>query len=400
MMHENISYLKRIGWEPTSESGGELRGRCPYPHDHSGGVDSNPSFSINQDTGHFNCKACNNGGKSIISLIMLVERLGKEDAISKVFGENRQPDLIREIYRDLKNYSNKVVNSDKHPVHSKIVRDEIKKRNLPESVINKYGIGFVNEAVFTALHKKYSVKDLEDAGLVKEKSYFTANRISIPIVSDNQLVGFSLRAINNAQPKYINIFKDSYEKWFAFLNRKHTEVFITEGIFDALSMQEMGYNAIAAMGTDINRSRMNCLKSFDELYLMLDPDKAGVNAAKKFVDLSRGILDSTYLKVVSLPEGKDPDECDDDEIATAIGKSMPAFAWLVEIYADISEPEKFIIGMKKLRKMAERYQKDEFKILSTFIDRKIEHYTKIDICRFYEVDMETGKITKDYEVKE
>ena len=399
-MHETLAYLYQHGWKETSQTYSEARGCCPYPYRHSNGCDENPSFSINKNTGHFNCKACGQGGKSIITMMMLFERISKEDAMEKIFGSLARDNVTSLIYKDLKYYGNLALNSNK-PKYKQIqekVKVDLAKRNLPYSIVNKYDMGYINDDVFKMLLKKYSSNELEEAKLIKDNIYYTTNRLIIPIVSDNILIGFSMRSFEeNPQRKYLNIYNTSSEKWFAYLNRNKNEVYITEGIFDAISLKEQGYNAVAACGTSINVNRMKCLMSFKECFLMLDADKAGVNAVKKFIDLSRGILDSSYIQVVNLPFGKDPDECDEEEIAMAIGKAMPAFQWLVDIYSDLCEPEKFIIGMKKLRVMAQKYQKDEAELFTMIIDAKVNRFKELNFKQFLEYDYETKTWVTNFE---
>lgn len=405
-MHENLAYLHSIGWQATSESGTELRGKCPYPQNHDGGLDENPSFSINSQNGNFNCKACNEGGKSIITMLMLVERISKEEAMKKVFGSlNEEERMLSDLRMQIKTLTHSILTRDLPSIPQDVldarkdVAMDLEKRGLSLSVIEKYQIGFTYHSLIKKLIKTYSLQQIEQSGLVRKGLFFTVNRMSIPIISEKRLIGFSLRSLDGTQPKYQNIYNEHESKWFFNLDRKNKEVFVTEGAFDAISLSELGFNACASMGTSISRERIKLLTSFEKVYLVMDADKAGVQAVKKFIDNSRGTLDATLINVVNLPDGKDPDECTPDEVARAVENSVNAFAWLINVYAVVAKPEQFIIGMKKLRKMVVNYHTDEARIFELMIDNRLETYTQTEIQRYYEVDCVTDIVTKHYEVK-
>ena len=68
---------------------------------------------------------------------------------------------------------------------------------------------------------------------------------------------------------------------------KPNTIFIVEGIYDALSIEQMGYNAIALLTTGFTRLE-NLLKHYKpttNLVIMLDNDTAGIQTTKNMLDM-------------------------------------------------------------------------------------------------------------------
>ena len=63
---ENI--LERLGIEIIGIHGDEIKGHCPAHLERKGKADSNPSWSINADTGVHNCFSCHFKG-NVLTLI-------------------------------------------------------------------------------------------------------------------------------------------------------------------------------------------------------------------------------------------------------------------------------------------------------------------------------------------
>lgn len=59
-------------------------------------------------------------------------------------------------------------------------------------------------------------------------------------------------------------------------------VFITEGIFDALSVEELGFKAVSTLGAKLNRAQLLILLRYtDKLILFYDSDNPGQMAANR-----------------------------------------------------------------------------------------------------------------------
>jgi hypothetical protein len=97
------------------------------------------------------------------------------------------------------------------------------------------------------------------------------NRIIIPFLYNNEIVGWTARAINDAQPKYLSEQQPGY---VFNLDAQHDDrefVIVSEGPFDALSI-----SGCALLGAEIKDSQNWLLKQLGkELVLVPDRDKAG-----------------------------------------------------------------------------------------------------------------------------
>ena len=159
-------------------------------------------------------------------------------------------------------------------------------RGLTLGTIKKYKLGYAPKGARDLLAKyPLLVKRMPSASY----PYVLPVINSIGIV--NYLV-FEIAYRNEKSPKYIKpsnidglIFNERY-----LYKRVTDPVFVTEGIYDALSVEEVGYKAIALMGVGYNRLLQFC-KSFRHytLILSLDNDKAGTETIKKLSEELKNI---------------------------------------------------------------------------------------------------------------
>jgi len=107
------------------------------------------------------------------------------------------------------------------------------------------------------------------------------NRIIIPFLYNNEIVGWTARAINDAQPKYLSEQQPGY---VFNLDAQHDDrefVIVCEGPFDALSI-----DSCALLGAEIKDSQNWLLKQLGkELVLVPDRDKAGQVTLEQALEL-------------------------------------------------------------------------------------------------------------------
>ena len=99
-----------------------------------------------------------------------------------------------------------------------------------------------------------------------------SNRVIIPFLKDNVIVGYTARSIGDGKPKYISEQQPGY---VFNLDRQHGNrnvVIVCEGPFDAISI-----DGCALLGAEIKDSQNWLLKQLGkELVLVPDRDKAGL----------------------------------------------------------------------------------------------------------------------------
>lgn len=142
------------------------------------------------------------------------------------------------------------------------------------------------------------------------------NRIVIPIIHANLIVGFGARALGASEPKYINsktslLYRKRELLYGMHQNRAFIqsagEAYLVEGYFDVLGLADHEIRtAVATCGTAFTLQQARLLKRYtNKVYVLFDGDDAGRQATKraKKVLLSERI----YGGRIELPKGYDPD---------------------------------------------------------------------------------------------
>ena len=228
----------------------------------------------------------------------------------------------------------------------------LRKRDITDDIIDKFHLGWAPnkyDSLYKELSKEFKTDILEKAGLILKSNNggwidMFRNRMMLPIQNDNgDFIAFGARAVDEGQnPKYLNssdslIYNKS--KILFGLNsakdaiKSEDSVVIMEGYFDVISAQAHGVeNAVASCGTALTSDHVKLLSRYTKsrkIYLSFDTDKAGINATKKGSTVIKetlstlgevkqfdeshisAVADDKYaceIRVVSPPQGKDPDE--------------------------------------------------------------------------------------------
>jgi len=101
-------------------------------------------------------------------------------------------------------------------------------------------------------------------------------------------------------------------------NRHHTGLVLVEGPWDVLRLAQLGIPAVALFGVHLSARQQEILHPLANLVVLMDGDKAGRHAA---VTIHQKLPNS---KVISLPEGLDPDDLADLDLVR-IGEHLTLF---------------------------------------------------------------------------
>lgn len=231
----------------------------------------------------------------------------------------------------------------------------LKTRKFTKETALKFRIGYSpnsGDALVQFLRSKgVSDKDIKQAGLATQRmsglNDMFRGRIMIPLCDpQNRVVGFTARILEDAPnaPKYINtpqtIVYDKSRNVFG-LNfakdsiRKKGYGVLVEGNLDVIASHQAGIeNTVATAGTALTEQQLKALQRFaGEVRLAFDQDRAGLQAAERAIPIA-GKVD-VNLSVISIPEGKDPDELiqkDPKLWEQAIDRHQPAVDWLIDLY--------------------------------------------------------------------
>ena len=178
--------------------------------------------------------------------------------------------------------------------------------------------------------QKRTVKTKDEAGaeLTSEEERFTleeikaalppngaAGRVTITLREFGRIVGFKFRAVDGAEPKYLNLEGYQKERHLPGLKRGEHVVFV-EGELDAMSAHSAGLLEVAALGgSAVSDEQIKRALSAGAKYLTLalDNDETGREATRRAVEALLRYREKTEASftvfVCSYPEGvKDFDE--------------------------------------------------------------------------------------------
>ncbi len=306
---------------PLTKKGSSLWGLCPF---HS---EKTPSFSVNPDRQIYHCFGCNKGG-GVISFVMEMENLPFPDAVRLLAkrsgmempetGEDgdfrKRRERLLALNRDAARY---YYENLKKPEGAAVAEYIVKRKLLPQTV-TRFGLGASLDAWDTLLTamtgKGYDKRELLEAGLVaagKGGSLYDKfrNRLMLPVIDlRGDVVGFTSRSIDGAEPKYLNtpetpLFRKRsvvYALNFA-KSSKRGSLILVEGNLDVITLHQAGFdNAVATMGTALTDEHARILSRYTkELVVCYDNDDAGKEATRRAL----GILKNADLsvKVLQLP---------------------------------------------------------------------------------------------------
>ena len=204
--------------------------------------------------------------------------------------------------------------------------DYLRHRGFDDELIKMFGIGYAPDK--SILHERFQKEGYTEVAQVKsglvlenERHYDRfRDRVMFPLYDEfGKVVGFSGRVYKaqDKNSKYMNSPEsDIFIKGKTLYNyhrakeavRQAGFVYINEGFMDVIAMHRAHHdNCIALMGTALTKDHLRMLKRMTRtIHLCLDGDMAGQAAAMKSSDLltSQGF----EVKIVLLPDGRDPDE--------------------------------------------------------------------------------------------
>ncbi|CVK17421.1 DNA primase [Sporomusa sphaeroides] len=313
-------------------------GCCPFHNEKT------PSFSVTPDKGFFYCFGCQSGG-NVFNFLMKVESItffeavkllakklnipmpekekspreqARDQEIAKIYQVN---ELARDFFHSCLTKTN----------YGKPARDYLTSRGITAECIDFFKLGFAPpfwDKLSSAFSERGITLDiLLKSGLCAARTSGDGvydrfrNRIMFPI-SDvrGRIVGFGGRVLDDTQPKYLNspetqVFNKrqvlyGIESAYKPI-RDLGKVVIVEGYLDAIMLYTHGIkNVVASLGTAFTPEQARTLLKLNnlntELLFSYDSDAAGQNATLRALNTVRAL--GAAIRVVTIPDGKDPDE--------------------------------------------------------------------------------------------
>lgn len=183
-------------------------------------------------------------------------------------------------------------------------------RGLTKETIKKFGLFSIRDyqKCNEFLQKGWSLDVLQMSGLCGESGnlIFYKHQLIIPFYEKKQIVFLQGRRFDNAHPKYL-MLSDVEVSLFnsdALKRHKKTEpVYICEGVFDAMMMDQNGKTAVAVLGVNNFKKKHAELlaKTGSEVRVLFDNDEAGQIAAAKVADLL--LFEGVKAVITNVPKG-------------------------------------------------------------------------------------------------
>lgn len=317
--------LKKVGANYTAS--------CPF---HS---EKNPSFYVSPSRQIFKCFGCQKSG-DVFQFIMEIEGLEFKEAL-QILAEKAGVELKKEPIqkRTEKQRQYEICELSAKFFEKQLegtkAGKEIKKylidRGISEESIEKWRVGY-SPKIWQALSdflvsKNYKREEVIKAGLAIQSQSSSSNtydrfrgRIIFPIfdLQDN-VIGFGGRITESQKEKDVAKYVNTpntliYNKsWVLYgLSKAKTEIrkkdsaVLVEGYTDVILSSQSGVeNVVSTSGTALTPYQLKILSRYTKnLLLAFDMDIAGEAATRKGIDIAQ--FQDFDIKVVSLPEGKDP----------------------------------------------------------------------------------------------
>lgn len=386
---------------PLQKKGGRYFGCCPFHNEKT------PSFCVNN--GWYHCFGCGATG-DVVKFVMEMESVSFYDAVKLLADKvgmqlpevkldpeyakkKEHSDVLKQLMRDVaRYYRNNLLDENK----GKEAREYLHNRSLDDETAKRYGLGLSldGESMVGYMRRKgYLLKDLEECGLIAntERPYDAfANRIIVPIMdSMSNVIAFGGRIYHGEKDvaKYKNSTNTAlfdkgrtiYGVNFIKRDKKmngvaYKELILVEGYMDVISLGASGIkNAVACMGTALTDGQARELSRMTEtLYVCYDGDGAGKKATIRNVDILAKFVQN--VRVISLDDGKDPDETVREGGVEAFVKkqkeALPVIEYKLKLCADAND-----LGSVNGRA---KYIQSALKVLKT-IDNRAEREVYMDI---------------------
>lgn len=317
------------GYVKLEKKGKYFFGLCPFHNEKT------PSFSVTPSKQIFYCYSCQKGGNAF-HFLMQVENLRYIEAVKmlaeksnitfhveyseeeiKKFQKNQQ--LIEMYTEAARFYHENLVGKQ-----GEKARQYLAKRQISHASIIKFGLGYApNEEKVLLRHliqKKFNQQLIQESGLVLAKQSHVKDRfygrLMFPIFDlRGNVIAFGARVLDERLPKYLNspetlIYNKSKNLYGLNFARKigSKKLLVVEGYMDAVSLYQWNIPyVVASLGTSLTQEQAKLLRTYaSEVIIAYDADAAGQKATLRGLDMLEAM--GIHVKVLQLPQGKDPDE--------------------------------------------------------------------------------------------
>ena len=358
--------------------GADWRGPCPF---HQG---THRNFSVSPKKRMYYCFVCHAGG-DVFNFLQkrlgldwpsavrtVAERSGIE--IREVETRREGPDPrepVWEINAAAAEYFQRMLWEDDLGAPA---REYVAKRHVSREAADKFGLGFAPREIgllrgyLNTLG--YDDAKLLSAGLLVQREEAEEprprfrGRLMFPIYdASGRLSGFGGRLIGPGEPKYLNSADSvTFTKgrllyglnWARHAIRRDERLLLVEGYFDVVRLVLAGIESVVApLGTALTEDQSSMIaRQTKNVFLLYDSDTAGQKATFRAGDLL--LAQGVSVRVVTLPDGEDPDTFVDSHGRAALEMQIDAAVDVFDRKVQILERQGWFADLHKRRRAIDR----------------------------------------------
>lgn len=277
-------------------SGRTLVGRCPFHTD--GG---RPNLFVYPTTDSFYCFRCGIGGDAI-TFVEQIEGIDFREAVTRLCVSGPAISWLPRISpvptkrRDrstswgVEEWACLAAAVELY--HNRLLTDSralayVERRGLERETLQKCQVGYAagDELAAYLRWRRIPIRTALRIGLLRHGGdEQMAGRIVVPEIRDGRPVWLIGRELDDGDgPKYLGLPGPKRLLGWESASRAQA-VFVVEGVFDWLTLQQWTKPSLAILGTHVRSSSVEALRRFERIHLVLDSDPAGNEATRRLLD--------------------------------------------------------------------------------------------------------------------
>ncbi|MBM4412727.1 MAG: DNA primase [Chloroflexi bacterium] len=379
---ERIDIVELIGTSvQLRKAGRSFVGFCPF-HSNT----RTPAFTVYPDTQSYHCFGCKASG-TVFDFVMRTQGIEFREALEQLAqrsGVELTPRTQQDEERDNQRERLIEVNTAAARLFQHMLiksprgeeaRAYVARRMINDWALESFQLGYSPDErtklfEYLTLKLDFSAEEVVAAGLAIQRddgSHYDRfrGRVIFPIRNiKGHIIAFGGRAMGDAQPKYLNspqtlLFDKSSVLYGLDMAREairqQDAIVIVEGYVDVIALHQHGFrNVVAPLGTALTADHVQIIKKLTKnIYLALDADSAGIRATLKGLQTLHDNLDSrlvptptphgvlswsrnvdAQIRIIELPDGKDPDELlaeDAERWPALVANALPAMDFYMQV---------------------------------------------------------------------
>jgi DNA primase len=267
--------------------GRQYRGLSPFKRE------TQPSFFVLPDKNIFKCFSSGHGG-DVIKFVALMENVSYAEAANILCDRyNIQIDEYSKAKKDplyfkrqIASYLSKALLKNTESTGLRYLQERFSflKQDNVTAIINKFMIGVWDSQMYKELVTLYGEQRIKHMRFPKTDGNIF---IVLPVIENNKVITFMFRNLSdNSEYKYIYSAEPNKSLVDVVYNYNpydpNTEIYVTEGIFDAIALYGIGItNVVSLLGLNITSRKLSKLNRYNVINLALDTDRSGYRASLK-----------------------------------------------------------------------------------------------------------------------